>query len=97
MDAQSRLPTGKFVLAELALLVAEERFEIAVESLQELVDLEDIIDRYRIAWHALVLRFDVSPSSHVLFTQAPQCELGLFSVAVTDNSRDEVARLAFAA
>jgi hypothetical protein len=41
-------------------LVAEERLEIAVESLEELVDLDDIVDRDRLTWHGGVLGLDVS-------------------------------------
>jgi hypothetical protein len=48
-EAPSRVPTGHFSLVCAALLVAEERFEIAVESLQELVDLDDVFDRDRLA------------------------------------------------
>ncbi len=48
-EAPSRVPTGDVSLISVALLVAEERFEIAVESLQELVNLDDIVDRDRLA------------------------------------------------
>ena len=49
---------GEDSVASPALSVAEERFEIAVESLQELVDLDDVVDRDRVAWLAFVLRLD---------------------------------------
>jgi hypothetical protein len=47
--APSRVPTGDVSLMSATLLGAEERFEIAVESLQELVDLDDVVDRDRLA------------------------------------------------
>ena len=46
---------------------------------------------------ALVFRLDVGPGPHVLLTQAPECELGLFGIAIADHGRDEVAGLALAA
>src|SRR5215210_2523452 len=80
------------------LSVSEERFEIAVESLQELVDLDDVVDRDGLARHPFVLvRLDASLGTHVLLTQAPQCELSLFGVAIADHSSDEIAGLALAA
>ena len=43
-EAFCRVLTGDVSLAKAGLLVAEKRFEIAVESLQKLVDLDDVVD-----------------------------------------------------
>ena len=48
-EAPRRVPAGDVSLMSAALVVAEERFEIAVKSLQELVDLNDVVNRDRLA------------------------------------------------
>ena len=58
-------------LASPALFVSKERFEIAVESLEKLVDLDDVINRDRLARSAFFLWLDARPGAHVLLTQAP--------------------------
>jgi hypothetical protein len=47
-ETPSSVPMREDLGVRPALLVAEERFEIAVESLQELVDLDDVVDRDRL-------------------------------------------------
>jgi hypothetical protein len=58
-------------LASPALLVAKERFEISVESLEKLVDLDDVVDRDWLARRTVVFWLNAGPGSHVLLTQAP--------------------------
>jgi hypothetical protein len=48
-DDPSRESIGEGPVASPVQSVAEEGFEIAVESLQELVDLDDVVDRDRLA------------------------------------------------
>lgn len=61
------------------------------------MDLDDVVDRDWLARHAFVFRLDVSPGAHVLLTQAPQGELGLFGIAIANYGGDEVASLALTA
>jgi hypothetical protein len=58
-------------LASPVLFVSKERFEIAVESLEKLVDLDDVVDRDGLAWRAFILWLDARPGAHVLLTQTP--------------------------